>query len=51
MVPEAVVGANGEAAVVTFDDQIKVAQDFTTDADAISKAFHGLRPADNMVDE
>jgi VWFA-related protein len=48
MIPEAVVGANGEAAVVSFDDQIKVAQDFTTDADAISKAFRGLAPADNM---
>jgi VWFA-related protein len=48
MIPEAVVGANGEAAVVTFDDRIKVAQDFTTNADAISKAFRDLKPADNM---
>ncbi|MFL6463321.1 MAG: VWA domain-containing protein [Bryobacteraceae bacterium] len=48
MIPEAVVGANGEAAVVTFDDHIKVAQDFTTDADAISQAFHNLKPADTM---
>lgn len=46
MIPEAVVGANGEAAVVTFDDRIRVIQDFTTDPDAISKAFHNLKPTD-----
>lgn len=48
MIPEAVVGANGEAAVVTFDDHVTVAQDFTTDADAISRAFRDLKPSDNM---
>jgi VWFA-related protein len=48
LIPEAVVGANGEAAVVTFDGHIEVAQDFTTDADAISQAFCDLKPADNM---
>ena len=48
MIPEAVVGANGEAAVVTFDAQIKVVQDFTTDADAIAKAFRDLKPQDSM---
>jgi VWFA-related protein len=48
MIPEAVVGANGEAAVVTFDDQVKVIQDFTADADAISKAFRNLRPTDTV---
>jgi VWFA-related protein len=48
MIPEAVVGANGEAAVVTFDDHIKVVQDFTTDADAVSKAFRDLKLGDNM---
>ena len=48
MIPEAVVGVNGEAAVVTFDDHVRVAQDFTTDADAISQAFRDLKPADNM---
>ena len=48
MISEAVVGANGEAAVVTFDAHIKVAQDFTTDADAISRTFRNLKPADNM---
>lgn len=48
MIPEAAVGANGEAAVVTFDEHIKVAQDFTTDADAVSKAFRDLKLANNM---
>ncbi len=47
MIPEAVVGANGEAALITFDEQIKLAQDFTTDADAISKAFGELKPQDS----
>lgn len=37
MIPEAVVGANGEAAVITFDDRVRLVQDFTTDPDAISK--------------
>jgi VWFA-related protein len=49
MIPEAVVGANGEAAVVSFDDHVKVVQDFTTDADAISRAFHDLRRSDSMA--
>jgi VWFA-related protein len=48
MIPEAVVGANGEAAVVTFDDHVRVAQDFTSDADAVSEAFRRLKPAGNM---
>jgi VWFA-related protein len=49
MIPQAVVGANGEAAVVSFDDHVKVVQDFTTDADAISSAFHDLRRSDSMA--
>ncbi len=48
LIPEAVVGANGEAAVITFDEDVKVAQDFTTDADAISQTFRNLKPADTM---
>jgi VWFA-related protein len=47
MIPEAVVGANGEAAILTFDDHVKVVQQFTTDADAISNVFRDLKPADN----
>ena len=48
MIPEAVVGANGQAAVITFDRQVNVVQNFTSDADAITKAFDTLRPSDNM---
>jgi VWFA-related protein len=48
MIPEAVVGANGEAALITFDDHVKVVQDFTANPDAISEAFKNLKPADNM---
>jgi VWFA-related protein len=47
MIPEAVVGANGEAAVVTFGDKVDVTQDFTRDPDAISKAFQALKPANS----
>ena len=47
MVPGAVVGANGEAAVVTFDDEIKVVQDFTANADPIEDAFKQLQPQDS----
>ncbi len=42
-IPEAVVGANGEAAVIAFDDRVTVLQNFTTNADAITDAFRGLR--------
>jgi VWFA-related protein len=45
MIPEAVVGANGEAAVVTFDDEVRVKQDFTRDPDAIFEAFQDLKAA------
>jgi len=48
MIPEAVVGENGEAAVVTFDERINVVQDFTRDADQITSAFAGLKPSDAM---
>jgi Ca-activated chloride channel family protein len=47
MIPEAVLGANGEAAVVTYDDQVKIAQDFTNNADAIAGAFARLEPQDS----
>ena len=38
-----VVGERGEAAVVTFDHEVRVAQEFTNDADRLIKAFRGLR--------
>lgn len=45
-IPQAVVGANGEAAVIGFDDHITVLQQFTNDPDAITDAFRGLKPSD-----
>ncbi|HMJ61066.1 MAG TPA: VWA domain-containing protein [Bryobacteraceae bacterium] len=47
MISEAVVGANGEAAVIAFDDEVRVLQDFTHDADAVSGAFRNLKPRDS----
>jgi VWFA-related protein len=46
MIQDAVVGANGEAAVVTFADQVKTAQSFTTNSDDIAAVFRGLRSAE-----
>ncbi|HEX7361850.1 MAG TPA: hypothetical protein VF283_15270, partial [Bryobacteraceae bacterium] len=42
-IPEAVVGANGEAAVVSFDDRVTVLQNFTSNADAITDVFSDLK--------
>jgi len=43
MIPLAVVGANGAAALVTYDAEVKIVEDFTTDADAITEAFSASR--------
>ena len=45
MIPEAVVGANGEAAVIQFDDKVKVLQNFTRNPDAIKQAFLAIKPS------
>jgi hypothetical protein len=47
MLSEAVVGENGELAVVAFDDEVRVLQDFTRSADAVSDAFSKLKPRDS----
>ncbi|MGA8028098.1 MAG: VWA domain-containing protein, partial [Bryobacteraceae bacterium] len=47
MIPQAVVGEGGEAAVITFDDHVSVVQDFTNGADRISDVFQDFKPADN----
>jgi VWFA-related protein len=47
MIPEAVAGANGEAAIVTFSDEVKIVQDFTNNADSISDTFQDLKAADS----
>ncbi len=37
---ETVVGENGDAAVIGYDDQVNHLQDFTSDHDAIEKTDH-----------
>jgi aspartate aminotransferase-like enzyme len=39
LLSQSVVGENGEVAIVTFDDQVEIVQDFTSDADKIYSAF------------
>ena len=46
MIPLAVVGANGKAALVTYDANVQLVQDFTMDAETISAAFSHLKAAD-----
>jgi VWFA-related protein len=45
MIPEAVVGANGEAAVIQYDDQVRVTQEFTRNPDAIKQGFMAVKPS------
>ncbi len=47
MIPETVVGENGEVAVVGFDDQVRVLQDFTRGGEAVSDAFADLKPSES----
>lgn len=41
---ETVVGENGDAAVIGYDDQVNHLQDFTSDHDAIDKTIANLKP-------
>jgi VWFA-related protein len=54
MIPEAVIGANGEAAVIAFDKEVRVLQGFTRSPDAIAAALADFKPADaegaHMID-
>ncbi len=54
MIPEAVLGANGEAAVIAFDKEVRVLQGFTKSPDAIAAALADFKPADaagaHMID-
>jgi len=47
MVQDAVVGANGVAAVVTFADQVNIAQDFTSNGEDVAAAFRNLHSVDS----
>lgn len=41
---ETVIGENGDAAVIGYDDDVKHLQDFTADHDAIEKTVSNLKP-------
>ncbi|MBK5294966.1 MAG: VWA domain-containing protein [Acidobacteriia bacterium] len=45
MIEPLITGQRGTAAVLTFDNQLKLVQPFTGDADLLPKAFRSLRPA------
>ena len=42
-----VTGQRGEAALVTFDSEVRVALDFTSDADAIVNAFRSVKAGES----
>ncbi len=46
---ELVLGANGEAAVLTFDSRIKLLEDFTNDTRRIDKALKSMRIGTSAV--
>jgi Ca-activated chloride channel family protein len=53
MIEPLIIGARGEAAILAYDDEVRVVQNFTADADALTKAVHkiGLGGADSrMID-
>ena len=43
MIQDAVAGADGSAAVITFADQVNLVQDFTSNDDDLSRAFKNLK--------
>jgi VWFA-related protein len=47
MIQQAVLGAKGEAAVLTFSDEVTLVQDFTSSADQLSDTFSDLKRADS----
>lgn len=54
MIPEAVAGANAQVAVVTYDDHVRLVQNFTSDSDELADAFRAIKtndtPQARMVD-
>ena len=44
---ETVVGENGDAAVIGYDDQVNHLQDFTSDHDAIERTIANLKPGNS----
>jgi hypothetical protein len=43
LITDLIVGETGEAAVITFDREVNIAQDFTQDSDKIVKAMKNLK--------
>ena len=46
MIPDAVVGMHGVAAIITYDQQVAVQQEFTADTDQVAEAFWRLPESD-----
>src|SRR6202012_22075 len=48
MIQPLVIGSRGEAAVLSFDSEVKWLQDFTQDSGAIDNAIMNLKPGESM---
>lgn len=46
MISDGVVGENGQAAILSFDDDVKVLQDFTKDSSVVRNVFEDLKMSD-----
>ncbi len=44
-----IMGATGEAAVIAFDHELDLMQDFTSDPELVEAAFHNLQPGGDPV--
>lgn len=49
LITNLILGESGEAAVLTFDRDIQLVQDFTNSSDLIEKAFRNLQPGADSV--
>lgn len=49
LITQLIVGESGEAAVLSFDREVKVVQDFTGNPDKIEAAMRGLRPGPDQA--
>jgi len=49
LITQLILGESGEAAVLTFDRDVRIAQDFTSDADKIEAAIKGLQPGGDQT--
>lgn len=49
MLKPLVVGEQGEVAVLAYDHQVQVMQDFTSDADKLEEAFQKLKPGSSSA--